>query len=191
MSKKSQSRRSLKKKTILHIYTGSIAAYKTPELTQALRDEGARVLCLLTEGAKKFVTTETVHAISGEPVFGDMWANNASLPVLHTSLAEQADLILVAPASANFIARAAVGLADELAACVLLASKAPVVLVPAMNDAMYQHPLTQANLKTLSGIGHRILKPIKGHLVCGKHAIGHIPSNKAIVDAVYASLSKR
>lgn len=174
--------KSLKSKTVLLILTGSIAAYKSGDLIQALRDRGARVICVMTESAKKFITPLTIRSISGSEVYHDFFASDTPFDVLHTSLAEQADVVLAAPASANFIARLAAGMAGDLASCIVLATQKPVVIAPAMNDQMYRHPLTQANMKTLRGIGYHFIEPIKGHLVCGKEAIGHISDTDTMVD---------
>lgn len=178
----------LKKKTVLLIVTGSIAAYKVADLIQALREEGARVIPVLTEAAKNFVTPLTLRAVAGEPVYDDFFTVHSPYSVIHTSLAELADLILVAPASANFIARLAGGFANDLASSVILAAERPVLLAPAMNDQMYRHPLTQENIGKLRRIGYRFVDPVEGHLVCGKEALGHISEPKMIVDRVVESL---
>jgi phosphopantothenoylcysteine synthetase/decarboxylase len=181
MKKSKPKAKSLHRKTIVLIVTGSIAAYKACDLIKLLRDEGARVLCVMTEAAKQFVTPLVLRARSGEPVFSEFFKTDFSYGVIHTSLAEEADLVLVAPASANFIARLAAGFADDLASCTVLATRRPVIIVPAMNDVMYEHPLTQANMEKLKGIGYRFVEPIEGPLVCGKEGIGHIQEPSFIV----------
>lgn len=181
MKKSRRERRNLEGITVLQIVTGSIAAYKSGDIIQTLRKEGARVLCVLTESAKKFVTPLTLRAISGQNVYDDFFTTTSPYDVIHTSLAEEADIILVAPASANFIARLAAGLADDLASCIVLAAQSPVVIAPAMNDRMFTHPLTQANIRKLKDIGYSFLEPIEGHLICGKEAIGHIVEDTTIV----------
>jgi phosphopantothenoylcysteine decarboxylase/phosphopantothenate--cysteine ligase len=170
----------LKGRKILLIITGSIAAYKIPDLIQALREAGAKVTCVLTEAGKKFVTPLTLRAVSGEPVYDDFFTPHSPFDVIHTSLAEWGDLILVAPASANFIARLSVGLANDLASSILLAANRPVLLAPAMNDQMYRNPLTQENIKKLKGIGYHFVDPIEGYLICGKEALGHISEPETI-----------
>ena len=179
----------LKNKTVLLLITGSIAAYKIPDLIQSLREEGARVPCVLTGAGKKFVTPLTLRAVSGEGGYDDFFTPHSPFDVIHTSLAELADLILVAPASANFIARTSVGLADDLASCILLAARRPVLVAPAMNDQMYRHSLTQANLKKLKQLGYQIIEPVEGHLVCGKEAIGHISEPGTITRRVIETLN--
>lgn len=174
----------LKNKTVLLVITGSIAAYKSPDLIQGLREQGARVIPVLTEAGKKFITPLTVRAVSGEQVYDDFFTVHSPFDVIHTSLADLADLILVAPASANFIARLAVGLANDLASSIILAADRPVLLAPAMNDRMYQNPITQENIQKLRKIGYQFCDPIKGHLVCGKEALGHISEPAAMVEQV-------
>jgi phosphopantothenoylcysteine synthetase/decarboxylase len=175
---------------LLHVLTGSIAAYKAGDLSKALRDENWQVDCVLTKGAEKFVTPLTIHALSGGKVYQDAFSLDDEYPVLHTSLAEDSDVILVAPASASFIARLAAGMADDLASCVILATRKPVLLIPAMNDQMYHHPITQENLSKLKRIGYRVMEPIEGKLVCGKYAMGHIPEIKSILSFINVELKK-
>lgn len=179
----------LKGKAVLLIITGSIAAYKIPDLIQALREEGTRVTCVLTEAGKKFVTPLTVRAVSGEAVYDDFFTPHTRYDVIHTSLAEWADLILVAPASANFIARLASGLANDLASSIILAADRPVLLAPAMNDQMYRNPLTQENIAKLQKIGYRFADPVEGHLICGREALGHISEPETITRQVIGILA--
>lgn len=164
--------------------TGSIASAKAGDQIKELRSRGWLVTCVLTKAAENFVTPLAVRAFSGQPVYGDFFTHETPYDVLHTSLAEEHDVVLAAPASADFIARLAAGMADDLASCIILATRKPVIVAPAMNDQMYLHPLTQKNLGVLKGIGYHIIDPIEGDLVCGKTAIGHIPDPKAIADAV-------
>ena len=189
MKKQSPRKKRLQHKTVLHILSGSIAAYKAGDLIQLLREEGARVVCVMTESAKHFVTPLVLRALSGERVYHDFFSPDSPYDVLHTSLAEEADLILVSPASADLIARLAAGMANDLASCIVLAARRPVVIVPAMNDQMYAHPLTQRNLETLRKIGCHLIDPIHGHLVCGKEAMGHISEDTTIVNTVIQVLA--
>lgn len=179
----------LKNKTVLLVITGSIAAYKIPDLIQTLREEGVRVVSVLTEAAKKFVTPLVVRAVSGEAVYDDFFTVHSPYDVIHTSLAELADLILVAPASANFIARIAAGLANDLASSIILAADRPVLLAPAMNDQMYRNSLTQENIQKLKKLGFQFTDPIEGHLICGKEALGHISEPETIIDRVVEILN--
>ena len=189
MKKSSPRKKRLPNKTVLHILSGSIAAYKAGDLIQVLRDEGARVVCVMTESAKHFVTPLVLRALSGERVYHDFFSADTPYDVLHTSLAEEADAILISPASADFIARLAAGMADDLASCIVLAARRPIVIVPAMNDHMYTHPLTQRNLGTLRQAGYQVVDPIEGPLVCGKEAIGHISENSTILNKIVHVIS--
>ncbi len=191
MKKSSPKVKKLQHKTVLHILTGSIAAYKTGDLIQALREDGARVICVMTESAKKFITPLTIRAISGSAVYHDFFSADTPYDVLHTSLAEEADIVLVAPASANFIARLATGMADDLASCIVLATRRPIVIVPAMNDHMYTHPLTQKNIRTLKDIGYHFVDPVEGPLVCGKTAVGHISETATITQTLCSALREK
>lgn len=180
----------LSQKTVLLCLSGSIALYRACDLLRDLKREGADVICLMTKGAQKFVTPLTFQALSGHPVYGDMFAENMDWNVLHTSLADRADLILVCPASANVMARLAAGMADDLVTSCVLASKAKVLMVPAMNDNMYTHRLTQANVKKLKEIGCQFVDPIRGELACGREGVGHIADNAVILKRVESMLLK-
>ncbi len=189
--KKPKSQKSLTGKTVIHIVTGSIAAYKAGDLVQALREEGVRVVCVLTDSAKQFVTPLVLRALSGERVYHEFFAEDTPYDVLHTSLAEEADLVLVSPASADFISKLAVGAASDLASCIVLATVKPVLIAPAMNDQMYQHSLTQKNINILRQTGYQFIDPVEGHLVCGKEAIGHIADTEEITAQVRQILQKK
>lgn len=179
--RKSRARaRSLRRKTVLLVVTGSIAAVKAGDLIQALRSRGARVICVMTDTARHFVTPVVLKAYSGEPVYGEFFGFEHVKNILHTSLAEEADAVLVAPASADFIARLAAGMANDLASCTILSTARPVVIAPAMNDRMYTHPLTQKNIRTLKEIGYHFVDPVEGRLVCGRTAVGHIAGAETI-----------
>lgn len=146
--------------------TGGIAAYKAIQLARDLTQAGAEVDVVLSGGAGEFVRPLSFEALTGRPVFAAMHVEGD--PLLHIRLAREAELVLVAPATANFLARAASGMADDLLSAVLLATRAPVVLCPAMNDRMYAHPQTRANLERLGGIGYIIAGPGVGPLAWGE-----------------------
>ncbi len=181
MKKLSRNPKRLRGKTVLLVVTGSIAAYKSGDLIQAIRREGGRVVCVMTECAKHFVTPLALRALSGEYVYSDFFSTETPYGVVHTSLVEAADAVLVAPASANFIARLAAGFADDLASCVILATNRPVLVAPAMNDQMYLHPITQLNIAKLKQAGYHLIDPVEGRLVCGKEAVGHISDPETIL----------
>lgn len=160
--------------------TGGVAAYKAAELVSRLRQEGAVVEVVMTRAAREFIAPLTLAALAGRPVRGDMFADAA--PVPHIELAQAAELVVVVPATADIIARLAAGLADELLCAVILATRAPVLLVPAMNSLMLTHPATQANLARLREFGYRILEPASGFLACGAQGPGRLPPVEHILE---------
>jgi phosphopantothenoylcysteine synthetase/decarboxylase len=183
--------KSLRNKTVVLAISGSIAAYKACDLIRKLQqEEGARVICVLTRTAGHFVTPLTLKSLTGETVYQDFFAPDMPHQIVHTTLARDSDLILVCPASANIIARLAAGMADDLPACVVLATRKPVVIVPAMHDQMYLHPLTQKNLQQLKEVGYRIVEPIEGNLACGKKGVGHIAETDEILSVVREAIRK-
>ena len=178
-------------RTVLHILTGSIAAYKAPELIKKMKDEGSRVVCVMTSSAKEFVTPTVLRTVSGERVYSEMFPQDAPFGVLHTSLADLPDLVLVAPATANFIAKMATGISDDLASCLVLATQKPILVIPAMNDHMYLHPVTQKNIAQLKALGYHFVDPVEGDLACGRVGVGHIAPDEAILASVNHLLSKK
>ena len=191
MSRSKPKARKLSGKTVLHILTGSIAAYKTPELIKKMREEGARVVCVMTASAKEFVTPTVLRTVSGERVYSEMFPQDAPFGVLHTSLADLPDLVLISPATANFIAKMVTGISDDMPSCLVLATRKPILVVPAMNDNMYTHPLTQKNIAQLKALGYYFTDPVEGELACGRVGIGHIASQDAILASVQNILSKK
>lgn len=179
----------MKDKKIVLCLSGSIAAYKVCDLISELRKQGARLDCVLTQGALQFITALTVRSLSGGKVYTGQFEEFDG--VLHTTLADKADLIVVAPASANIIARLANGFADDLATSIVLASKAKVLIIPAMNDNMYQHPITRENCQKLESIGYHFVRPVKGPLVCGRDEIGHIASLQEMLDKIKELLQSK
>lgn len=165
---------SLANKQILVGITGGIAAYKTIELIRLLTKAGADVQVVLTEGAKAFVTEMTLQAVSGHPVRSTLLDPSAELGMGHIELAKWADLIIIAPASADFMARYAQGMANDLLTTLCLATEAPVALAPAMNQAMWKHPATQTNLQTLISRDVAIIGPASGAQACGDVGAGRM-----------------
>lgn len=170
--------------------TGGIAAYKAVELTSRLRKAGAEVHVIMTRAAQDFVTELTFREISGQAVVTSMWDKVPTHNVEHIALANLADLLLVAPATANFLAKAAAGLADDMLTTTLLATKAPVFLAPAMNTNMYENPMTQKNLRELAARGFHIIEPASGHLACGVTGKGRLPEPVDIARQVEAFFAK-
>lgn len=177
------------KKIVLGV-TGGIAAYKAVELTSRLRKAGAEVHVIMTRGAQDFVTELTFREISGQAVVTSMWEKVPTHNVEHIALANLADLLLVAPATANFLAKAAMGLADDMLTTTLLATKAPVFLAPAMNTNMYENPVTQKNLRELAARGFHIIEPASGLLACGVTGKGRLPEPVDMVRQVEAFFAK-
>ncbi len=178
---------SLAQRRILLGVSGGIAAYKSCELVRRLRDLGAEVRVAMTEGATRFVSPTTFQALSGQPVRVSLWDAQAEAAMGHIELARWAERILVAPASADLLARLAHGLADDLLTTLCLASAAPLYLAPAMNRQMWAHPAVQANLDTLRQRGALILGPASGEQACGDIGNGRMLEPHELRDALIAS----
>ncbi len=181
----------LVKKTVVLGITGSIAAYKAAEIAGQLTKAGAKVEVIMTEAATKFVTPLTLRSITDRAVVTDMFANTIEYSLKHVALAEAADIVLIAPATANVIAKLAVGIADDMLCCTVLATKAPVVIAPAMNDGMFQNSVTQQNLATLKARGFTIIDPAYGRLASGKISVGRLAEIEQIIDTVQQVLNRR
>lgn len=162
------------KTRILLGVTGGIAAYKSPDLVRRLIERGAEVQVVMTAAAQKFITPMSFQAVSGRPTRCDLWDGAAEAAMGHIELARWAQIVLIAPASADFIARLAGGRADDLLATLCLATEAPIALAPAMNRVMWANKATQANVETLIGRGVRILGPASGNQACGEVGAGRM-----------------
>jgi len=161
--------------------SGSIAAYKAADLTSELRKAGAEVFVAMTESASRFITPLTLGTVSRNPVAVSLWEEGHGWQPGHIELADQADLFLVAPATANQLANFAQGQCPDLLASIYLATQAPVMIAPAMNGKMYQHPATQRNLKILRDRGVQFTDPVVGELACGYEGMGKLaPVGKII-----------
>jgi len=176
----------LEAKKILIAVSGGIAAYKVPEIIREFRKKGADVFVVMTESAKKFVTPFVLEVLSGHSVFIDMFESGEVIK--HIDLARMVDVVVVVPATANTIGKYANGIADNLLLTVLLATKAPVVLCPAMNTNMWENELVQGNLRKLKAIGVDIVEPELGELACGVVGVGRLSGVSVIVDSVYLVL---
>ncbi len=166
--------------------TGGIAAYKAAELVRLLGKQGAEVQVAMTEGATHFVTATTFQALSGKPVYLDQWDARMPNAMAHIDLSRAADLIVVAPASADFLARIANGMADDLLATMVLARDCPLLVAPAMNRQMWESPATQRNVAQLQSDGVAILGPASGEQACGEVGAGRMLEPEEIVEAVIA-----
>jgi phosphopantothenoylcysteine decarboxylase/phosphopantothenate--cysteine ligase len=173
---------------ILLIISGGIAAYKSLDLIRRLRERGARVRCILTKGGAEFVTPLAVATLSGERAFQDIFSLTDESEIGHITLAKECDLVVVAPATANLLARMTAGMADELASTALLATDRPILVAPAMNVRMWNHAATQANLATLRARGVRTVGPAEGPLAEGESGMGRMAEVPEILDAIAAML---
>jgi phosphopantothenoylcysteine decarboxylase / phosphopantothenate---cysteine ligase len=176
----------LKGQHVLLCVGGGIAAYKALELVRRLRDAGAEVQVAMTAGAQQFVTPLSFQALSGNPARTTLWDSAAEASMGHLELARWADRILIAPATADLLARVAHGLADDLVSTLCLATTAPITVAPAMNHRMWQHPATQANLATLRDRGVQVIGPEDGPLAEGESGPGRLSEPDAIVAALQA-----
>ncbi|MFZ4690664.1 MAG: bifunctional phosphopantothenoylcysteine decarboxylase/phosphopantothenate--cysteine ligase CoaBC, partial [Polymorphobacter sp.] len=173
-------------KTILLIVGGGIAAFKALELVRELRRAGARVTPVLTEGGARFVTPLSLGALAEAPVRTSLWNLEDEATMGHIALSRSADLIVVCPATADLMARAAAGMADDLATTLLLATDTPVLMVPAMNVRMWLHAATRRNVAVLRGDGVTVLEPVDGEMACGEFGPGRLPEVPAIMAAIAA-----
>ncbi|MBL8428550.1 MAG: bifunctional phosphopantothenoylcysteine decarboxylase/phosphopantothenate--cysteine ligase CoaBC [Dechloromonas sp.] len=176
----------LQGKRIVLGVTGGIAAYKAAELVRLLGKQGAEVQVAMTEGATHFVTATTFQALSGKPVYLDQWDARMPNAMAHIDLSRQADLILLAPASADFLARIAHGMADDLLATMVLARDCPLLVAPAMNRQMWENPATQRNVSQLQADGVQILGPACGGQACGEVGAGRMLEPEELMEEVVA-----
>ena len=176
----------LDNKTIILGITGSIAAYKAADIASKLTQAGARVEVVMTESATKFIAPLTLRSITGRPVVTDMFELASEFNLEHIALAEAADVVVIAPATACIIAKLAAGISDDLLTCIVLATEAPVILAPAMHVNMFQNPITQDNLAKLKARGFTIVEPAYGRLASGKVGLGRL----AEVDKIIATIQQ-
>ncbi|WP_422000211.1 bifunctional phosphopantothenoylcysteine decarboxylase/phosphopantothenate--cysteine ligase CoaBC [Roseovarius mucosus] len=175
-------------KRILLIIGGGIAAYKTLDLIRRLRERGAMVTPVLTRAGAEFVTPLSVSALAGRKVLSDLFDLTDEAEMGHIQLSRSADLIVVAPATADLMAKMATGRADDLASTVLLATDTPVLIAPAMNVRMWQHPATERNIATLKRDGIAFVGPNAGHMACGEHGPGRMAEVPEILSAIETAL---
>jgi phosphopantothenoylcysteine decarboxylase/phosphopantothenate--cysteine ligase len=178
-------------KTIVLGVTGGIAAYKAAEIVRLLVKDGATVRVIMTSNAQEFITPLTFQTLSGNPVSTETFNLTQESEIGHIRLADTADLILIAPATANVIAKLAHGQADDLLTTVLLATTAPVLLAPAMNVHMYAHAIVQENMRKLASLGYGFVEPAEGFLACGYEGKGRLADPEDIVEEVRAALTKK
>lgn len=176
--------------SVLLIISGSIAAYKSLELIRRLREQGVALRCILTKGGAEFITPLAVSSVSGSPTYTDLFSLKDEAEMGHIRLSREADLVVVAPASADLIAKMAHGLADDLATATLLANNKKLLIAPAMNTQMWNHKATQRNLKQLVADGATIISPGAGELACGEVGAGRMAEPAEILAAILAQLGK-
>lgn len=178
------------KKVVLGI-AGGIAAYKSAELTRFLVKEGAEVHVVLTDAATRFVTPLTLQTLSLNPVYTDLFDITQEQQIGHIALADKADLVVAAPATADLIARAAHGLANDLLTNILLATRAPVLFCPSMNLHMWEHRATQQNVERLKELGYKVMEPDSGELACGYSGKGRLCEPESILKKLSEMIQAR
>jgi phosphopantothenoylcysteine decarboxylase/phosphopantothenate--cysteine ligase len=176
-------------KNVLLGVTASVAIYKACDIVRRLRERGFGVTVVMTPEARNFISPLLFETLSNNKTHSGMFDSPESWEIEHISLADRADIVLIAPATANIIAKIAAGLCDDLLSCVVSATKAPVVICPAMNENMFLNPLTQQNVRKLQDMGYRFVQPKSGNLACGKAGTGCLADIDTIVDSVQTILS--
>lgn len=181
----------IKTKMVILGVTGGIACYKAVECTRLLVQAGFAVHVIMTRGAMEFVTPLTFQTLSGRPVASETFNLTQESEIGHINLADSADLFVIAPATANFIGKVAAGIADDLLTTVLMATRSPVLIVPAMNIHMYANPILQENLRKLRRFGYHLMEPADGYLACGYEGKGRLPEPEKILEQVHTLLKNK
>lgn len=181
----------LKNKKIVLGVTGGIAAYKAAEIVRRCVQEGAAIHAIMTRSAKEFITPLTLQTLSGHPVHSELFDLTQEQEIGHISLADRADIIVIAPATADIIAKTAHGICDDLITTVLCATRAPVLLAPAMNVHMWENGITQENIQKLRKHGYHFIEPATGELACGYTGKGRLPDVEKIIEAMVKIVSSK
>ncbi|MGD0336095.1 MAG: flavoprotein [Candidatus Omnitrophota bacterium] len=176
-----------KKQVILGV-TASIAIYKACDIVRRLQDAGFSVVVAMTAEAEELIKPIVFQSLSGQKVYRGLFEEPENWEIEHVSLADKADVVLVAPATANIIGKVACGISDDLLTCVISATKAPVLFAPAMNENMYKNKITQENIRKLKSFGYKFIEPRIGKLACGKEGIGCLADTETIVKEVKRNL---
>ncbi len=174
----------MKGRRILLGVTGGIAAYKAADLCSKLVQAGADVTVVMTDSAQRFVAPLTFETLSRRPVYTDLWRSDRDFNPTHIALADWAEIVVIAPATANMIAKLVHGIGDDLLSTVLLSVDAPVVVAPAMNVRMWQNRVVQDNVRRLRELGHTVIEPGEGYLACGTVGVGRLAEVQDILNAV-------
>lgn len=180
----------MKDKNILIGVTGGIACYKICDVINHLKREGANVDIIMTENATKFITPLTLETLSKSRVVVDMFHEKNHVDVEHISLARKADIVLIAPATANIIGKLANGIADDMLSTTVMATKSPVLIAPAMNNGMYENGIVQDNIKKLKKYGYHFIDPVCGNLACGYKAVGKLADKDKIITSLNEMLEE-
>lgn len=170
-----------KNKNIILGVTASIAIYKACEVVRRLKDEKFSVMVVMTEEAEELIKPIVFQSLSGNKVYRGLFQEPEAWEIEHVSLAERVDLVLIAPATANIIGKIAGGICDDLLTCVICATKAPVLICPAMNEDMYKNKIVQDNIKKLKSLGYKFVEPRRGRLACGRVGVGCLAEVETIV----------
>jgi phosphopantothenoylcysteine decarboxylase/phosphopantothenate--cysteine ligase len=178
-------------KSVVLGVSGGIACYKAVDLVRLLVQGGFSVHVIMTRGAMEFVTPLTFQTLSGHPVATEMFSLTQESEIGHINLADQADLLVIAPATANIIGKIAAGIADDLLTTVVMATQAPVLIVPSMNIHMFENPVLQENIHRLKGLGYHFMEPAEGYLACGYEGKGRLPEPPDIVSEIQRLLKKK
>jgi len=177
-----------KEKNIILGVTASIAIYKACDIVRRLQEEGFTITVIQTKEAQELIRPVVFQSLSGNRVYSGLFDAAEAWEIEHVSLAEKCDLVLVAPATANTIGKIASGICDDLLTCVVCATKAPVLICPAMNEAMYNNKITQGNIQKLKSLRYKFVEPRKGRLACGKTGVGCLAEVEAIIKEVKNNL---
>jgi phosphopantothenoylcysteine synthetase/decarboxylase len=169
---------------VLLLIGGGIAAYKSLELVRLLKKAGHQVTPVLTKGGEHFVTAMSLGTLAESPVYSSLWELKDEVEIGHIQLSRSADFLLVCPATADLLAKMAAGLADDLATTLLLATDKPVVVAPAMNVRMWNHPATRRNIEQLKKDGVQVIEPAEGEMACGEFGPGRLPEPQDIMDSL-------
>lgn len=173
-----------KQKNIILGVSASVAIYKSCDIIRRLKDEECEVTVVMTEEAQELIKPVLFQSLSGNKVYCGLFDSPESWEIEHISLADKADCVLVAPATANIIGKIASGISDDLLTCVICATKAPILVAPAMNENMYKNKITQGNIEKLRSLGYKFIEPRTGKLACGKMGVGCLAEVEEIIKEV-------
>lgn len=179
-----------KEKNIILGVTASIAIYKACDIVRGLQEEGFTITVIQTKEAQELIRPVVFQSLSGNRVHSGLFDAPEAWEIEHVSLAEKCDLVLVAPATANFIGKIAGGICDDLLTCVVCATKSPVLICPAMNENMYNNKITQGNIQKLKSLGYKFIGPRQGRLACGKTGVGCLAEVETIITEVNKVLAR-